>query len=92
MIARISSEGQFRLESACLDKLNEIDNQLVDVVAKGDEMGYKRLLDQMLNIVRTEGQPVPNDEVLPSDVILPAPDTTFQEAMELFSGEGVFAG
>lgn len=92
MIARISSEGQYRLTSACLDKLNEIDNKLVDVVAENNEVEFKRLLAELLDLVRKEGKPLPNEELVGSDVILPAPDTTLDEARHMFEGEGLFQG
>ena len=36
MIVRILSEGQFNLPGACIDELNEIDNQMVAAVESED--------------------------------------------------------
>ncbi|MCL5257466.1 MAG: hypothetical protein M1319_06680 [Chloroflexi bacterium] len=92
MIARISSEGQYRLDDGdVIKKLDEIDDKLVDVCARDDEAEYQRLFGEMLTLVRKEGHPVPVTELVKSDVILPAPGTTLAEAKEIFRGEGMFA-
>lgn len=92
MIVRIATEGQYRLESAYLDQLNSADNALVEAIAGGDEERFRILLQKMLDLVRQHGQPVPADEFVESDIILPPPDTTFEEARELFAGEGLIPG
>lgn len=92
MIVRISSEGQFRLDSAHLDRLNELDNQIVERVAKDDQEGFAQLLDQMLAFVRERGTPLAADELVESDVILPPPEITLEEARHLFRGEGLVRG
>lgn len=92
MIVRISTEGQFRLESSALDRLNELDNRIVDLVAKGDEAGFAEALEQMLGFVRQQGTPVGAEELVESDVILPPPDITLDEARHLFHGEGLVPG
>jgi hypothetical protein len=92
MIVRISSEGQYRIDSDILDKLNEIDNQIVDLVGKGDEQGFDKVFSEMLTFVRTQGKLVGEDEIVESDVILPPPDITLDEAAHLFHGEGLVPG
>jgi hypothetical protein len=92
MIVRIATEGQYRLESAYLDQLNAIDNALVEAIATSDAQRFRALLAEMLELVRRSGTPVPAEEFVESDVILPPPDTTFDEAKELFAGEGLIPG
>lgn len=92
MIVRIATEGQYWLDSKHLDHMNLIDNQLVEAVVGADENTFGRLFAQLLTFVRTNGEPVPEDELVESDVVLPPPDTTVAEARELFSGEGVLPG
>jgi len=89
MIVRILTEGQFNLPGAHIDELNEIDNQLVDVVAAGDVPAFEKLLTKMLDLVRNSGTEVPVDELVESDLILPEPDITLSEAAEMFVGEGL---
>ena len=92
MIVRILTEGQFNLPGAHVDGLNDIDNQLVEVVEQEDRAGFERLLKKMLDLVREKGEPVPVEELVESDLVLPAPDITLEEAEELFTGEGLLPG
>ena len=92
MIVRISSEGQYNLPGSFIDQLNEIDNELVEAVAAEDQGAFETLLKRMLDLVRDNGAPVPLDELVESDLILPEPDLTLLEAEELFVGEGLLPG
>ncbi len=92
MIVRISSEGQYNLPGSFVDQLNEIDNTLVEAVAAEDQDAFETLLRRMLDLVRDNGTPVPLDELVESDLILPEPDLTLLEAEELFVGEGLLPG
>ena len=92
MIVRISSEGQYNLPGSFIDRLNEIDNALVEAVEVEDQAAFETLLKQMLDLVRENGEPVPVDELVESDLILPEPDLTLLEAEELFVGEGLLPG
>ncbi len=92
MIVRISSEGQYNLPGSFIDQLNEIDNELVEAVAAEDQAAFEMLLKRMLDLVRDNGTPVPVDELVESDLILPEPDLTLLEAEEFFVGEGLLPG
>jgi hypothetical protein len=92
MIVRILHEGQFRIKGADLDRINDVDNELVEAVAEGDEARVRPLLHKLLEVVRECGHPVPIDEFIESDVILPAPDSDLEELQEMFSGEGLVPG
>ena len=92
MIVRILTEGQYNLPGAHVDQLNEIDNELVEVVEREDRKRFDLLLKKMLDLVREQGSPVPVDELVESDLVLPEPDITLQEAGELFTGEGLLPG
>ncbi|MEA2409639.1 MAG: hypothetical protein QOC77_200 [Thermoleophilaceae bacterium] len=89
MIVRIASEGQFKMPADQVDRLNELDNAAVAAVEAGDEAQFHDLWGKMLELVRSAGQPVDEDELVGSDVILPPADTTFQEAAAEFTGEGL---
>jgi hypothetical protein len=89
MIIRISTEGQYRVNSAHLDTLGEIDEQIIEAVANEKRDEYTVLFNQLLDIVRTNGKPLDEDELLESSIVLPPPDTNFEEARKLFVGDGV---
>ena len=89
MIVRLSGEGQFRLPDGNAERLGELDNRAVSAVDQGDETGFRELWGQMLELVETEGEPLPPDELTESDVILPPRDISFDEARGEFTGEGL---
>lgn len=92
MIIRILTEGQYNLPGAFLDDLNDLDNDLVEVVAAEDRERFGEGLKRMLDFVRDNAAPVPLDEIVESDLVLPEPDMTLEEAEELFVGEGMLPG
>lgn len=92
MIVRILGEGQYRLESGYLDQLNELDNRLVALLAEGGEEGFQPVFDDMLRLVRERGEPVPVDELVTSEVVLPDPSSHLEDIKPLFTGEGVVPG
>jgi hypothetical protein len=89
MIVRISGEGQYRLPDQDAARLNELDNAAVAAVEAGDEHRFEELWRQMLDLVQKDGEPVPDDELVESDVILPPRDIDLAEARAEFNGEGL---
>jgi hypothetical protein len=89
VIVRISTEDQYHLPDADAERLNQLDNDAVAAVEAGDEDRFHEVFEEMLNIVRTDGHKLGEDELEESDVILPPPDLTFTEAHLEFSGDGL---
>lgn len=89
MIVRIATEGQFELPDEDVDRLNELDNELVAIVEAGDEERFQEVFQSLIEMIRSDGKPVADDVLEESDVILPPPDLTFAEASEQFTGEGL---
>ena len=89
MIVRISTEGQYRLPDEFADRLNDLDNDVVTAVEAGDEERFGEVFAQLLELVRSDGTPLADDELEESDVILPPPDTSFVEASHEFTGDGL---
>jgi hypothetical protein len=92
MIVRILTEDQYDFPGIHIDELNQIDNELVEVVEREDRDEFQRVLKQMLDLVREKGNPIPIDELVESDLVLPEPDITIEEAGKLFVGEGLLPG
>ena len=89
MIVRISTEDQYRLPDADAERLNELDNEAVAAVEAGDEDRFHEVFEQMIALVRSDGNKLGDDELEESDVILPPPDLSFSEAGHEFTGEGL---
>ncbi|NLW07542.1 MAG: hypothetical protein GX039_06145 [Clostridia bacterium] len=85
MIIRILTEGQYRLKGKALSDLDELDDKLLDALEKGDKEEFDASFREVLALIRGQGSRISDDELLESDLILPAPDTTFEEAQELFA-------
>ena len=82
-------EGQYRLDDDCVQRVNELDNTIVRAVDADDEDAFHVAFEEMLDIIRSEGRPVSDYDIEPSDVIVPPPDTSMAEAASDFSGEGL---
>lgn len=89
MIVRIAGEGQYRLPDEDASRLNELDNEAVAAAVAQDEAKFNDLWQQMLSLVASDGEEVPDDELVESDVILPPRDISFEEACAEFTGEGL---
>jgi hypothetical protein len=89
MIVRISDEGQYELDDALHAQLNTLDDAVVAAVDAGDEGRFRAGFAELLAFVRESGQPVADDDLRGSDVILPPADLSFDEAGADFTGEGL---
>ena len=89
MIVRIMGEGQYRLSDACVQRVNDLDNAVVKAVDVDDEDGFHVAFEEMLEVIRSEGEQLGDEEIETSDVIVPPADTSMVEAAADFSGEGL---
>ncbi|MER5595681.1 MULTISPECIES: PspA-associated protein PspAA [unclassified Streptomyces] len=92
MIVRIMGEGQVRLADGHLAELDKLDDELLAEVEKGDGPGFRRTLKALLDKVHDLGEPLPDDALEPSQLILPAADATLEEVRDLLSDEGLIPG
>lgn len=92
MIIRIAGEGQYRLKSSHLDRLNRLDNSVVARVAESKEKEYLKAYGRLIDFVRSKGEELGPEELVTSDVVLPSSDLSLAEAKRLFVGEGIVPG
>ncbi|OKJ10178.1 PspA-associated protein PspAA [Kitasatospora sp. CB01950] len=88
MIMRVLGEGQFEVAEGDLNRLNQLDDDLLQAVEAGDEAGFKAALGNLLAAVREVGTPVPADSLEPSDLILPDAEASLEQVRELLRAEG----
>ena len=90
-IVRIMGHGQFRVNNKILKQLNEIDNSIVQLVSndRSDDIEFRKRLTEFTAIVETNGERLDPTEIVQSDIILPSPDLSIEEAKRLFKGDGV---
>ena len=89
MIVRIMGEGQYRLSQDVLERVNELDNTVVAAVDADDEDAFHESFEEMLDVIRSEGEHLGDEEIETSDVIVPPADTSFAEAAAEFTGDGL---
>ncbi|WP_329248105.1 hypothetical protein OG223_15635 [Streptomyces sp. NBC_01478] len=92
MIVRIMGEGQVRLADGHLTELNKLDDVLLTEVRNGDGPAFRETLQALLAKVRELGDPLPDDSLEPSELILPAEDATLEEVRDLLSDDGLIPG
>jgi hypothetical protein len=89
VIVRIATEDQYRLPDDDAARLNDLDNEAVAAVDAGDEARFHAVFEEMLALVRRDGSKLDDDDLEESDVILPPPDLSFDEARHEFTGDGL---
>lgn len=89
MIVRISGEGQYEISDDLYHELNELDDAAVAAVDRDDEAGWHTAFEKLVAFVRDNGTATEQDDLRPSDVILPPADTSYAEAGADFTGEGL---
>jgi hypothetical protein len=88
VIARIMGEGQFEIDEALLDRLDELDEDATGALERDDKRELDRCLQEMAAIVRGEGTPILESSLAPSDVVIPPADLTLEETRRLLSDDG----
>ena len=92
MIVRIATEGQYEVADEDVAELNRLDNAAVSACETSDEASFRAAFGRLLELVRTKGTAVDDDELTGSDIILPPPDISLDEARTEFQGEGLIPG
>jgi hypothetical protein len=89
VIVRLMGEGQYRIDDSLVERLNELDDQAMAALEASDETELDKRLEEMFELVRAEGERLPDDDLSPSDVIIPPSDLTLEETRELVSHGGL---
>ncbi len=89
MIVRIFSDDQYRVPEDLVARMNVLDNQCVAAVEAGDEAAFRACYQELLALVRDEGEALADDALTGSDLMLPPADITMEEARVEFTGEGL---
>jgi hypothetical protein len=92
MIVRILGEGQLDLPDSALDELNVLDDTLESACDSEDEDAFGPALTALLDKVRELGTPIPADQIVPSDLVLPPADASIAEVTGLLSDDGLIPG
>jgi uncharacterized protein YdcH (DUF465 family) len=88
VIVRLLGEGQFRVDDALFARLNELDDDIARAVEAQDEQALWAGLQALAEAVRANGSRLSDEELTPSDAVIPPEDLTLDEARELLSDDG----
>jgi chromosome condensin MukBEF complex kleisin-like MukF subunit len=89
VIVRLMGEGQYRIDDGLRERLNELDGRAAEAMEREDEEELDARLQDMWDLVQAEGDPLPADDLSPSDVLIPPADLTLEETRELFGESGL---
>lgn len=93
MIVRILDEGQYELDDAHADHaglIGEQDKALLAAIEAGDEEAFKSALESVVSLVHEHGTKIEDPTTaLPSDLVVPALDSTLEEVRSLLASEEV---
>jgi hypothetical protein len=99
-IVRLSGQGQFKVNREILDRINDIDNSIVNLLENADvdvddnsiKVKQKELngkINEIINLIRTNGMQLDDKEITQSQIMIPSPDISVDEAKKIFRGEGI---
>jgi PspA-Associated protein len=94
-IVRVAGHGQFKVNQSTMAKINEIDNEIVDILKKDinnsmvDKNRFRNKIEEMISLITREGKPLDDKEIVQSDIIVPSADLSIEEAKNMFKGEGI---
>jgi phage shock protein A len=86
LVVRIQGEGQYRLARADAGKLEVGDRNLTSAIESGDEERFRTAVNDLLGTVRSLGSRLDANDLRPSDIVLPAPDMSLEEAKRILDG------
>jgi hypothetical protein len=82
MIVRIQADNQYRLDDNQASAVENLDERLMHAIDAGDSATFTATLHELIALIQRTGQPVADDEVVTSDLIVPAPDMSLEEAQQ----------
>jgi PspAA-like protein len=90
MIVRLmGGDGQYRVDDGLLTQLNELDTAAVAALERNDETELDAKLDEMAELVRSNGEALAEDDISASDIVIPPSDLTLEETRRLMSDDGL---
>jgi hypothetical protein len=80
--------GQFRVDEGLMPQLNTLDEAAMAAAERGDEAELDAKLDEMAELVRSQGEELPEDDISASDIVIPPSDLTLEETRRFLTDDG----
>ena len=91
MIVRILADNQYRLTDEQMTQVDTLDNDLEVALNNDDSAAFQAALQRLTAYVQQNGEVVPVEEIVASDVIIPSSDMSLDEARQHFTPYTVHA-
>jgi hypothetical protein len=85
VIVRILGEAQYRVPETERASLEALDRDLVAAVDAKDDGAFAKALGALVAAVRKAGETVPDEDIAPSDLVVPFADATLAETEDLLA-------
>ena len=89
MIVRLMNDGQYEIDDALANELNELDTKAEAALGSGDEDAYRTLIEEIGAAIQARGRRLGDDELRPSDGFVPPSDLSLEEAKKFFADDGL---
>jgi chromosome condensin MukBEF complex kleisin-like MukF subunit len=89
VIVRVMGEAQYEIDDEVAKGLNDLDGQAAQALEAADEAKLAELLRRMAEAVRSNGARLADDDLSPSEAVIPPDDLSLEEARRLFEDEGL---
>jgi hypothetical protein len=89
LIVRLMGEAQYRVDDGLRERLDALDAEAMSALEAANEGELDAKLDEMWELVRSEGERLPDEDLSTSDVLIPPSDLTLEETSKLFSEDGL---
>ncbi|MCL5047763.1 MAG: hypothetical protein M1374_03090 [Firmicutes bacterium] len=87
MIVRILHDGQYEIPQDLEIRLEDMDAELTLALDNDDKQAYESKLAEIINAITAEGEKVPPEKLLPSDITVPAPGSSLEDIKALLSDD-----
>jgi hypothetical protein len=88
VIVRLMGEGQYRVSDECLTLLNKLDDDATAAIDANDQAALGLRLSAIWELVREKGSQLADDDLSPSDAMVPPDDLSLEEARQLLRDDG----
>ena len=85
MIVRILGEGRYEVPEGDLPAIEQLDDELVDALERGDENEFNGALLDLIGQVRHAGTLLAPDDLRPSELAVPPEGATLAEVQALLA-------
>jgi hypothetical protein len=94
VIVRTLGLGQFRLDADDFPAVEAADDAVEKAIAARDELALKIAISDLIDAIVQAGDPVPDQEFVASDVVVPPADSTLSDlaAIGAEGEEGLIPG